>query len=77
MLCTENQRREDCREKLFRFESFWLSNEKCKEVVAEARQLPVNSVVHAKLETCENSLQDWVAKEFSEIKSMIKSKEAC
>lgn len=75
LLCTENRKREECNEKLFRFESFWLSKEGYREVVSKFWNSNVSSPMHAKLEECGNSLKEWASKEFGEVKRLIKSTE--
>ena len=55
-----------------RFESFWLSKDGCSAVVSKAWNEGANFSISARLETCANSLKDWVAKAFGETKRLIK-----
>lgn len=58
LLSMEKWRREDCNEKLFRFESFWLSKEGCRDIISDVWSSNLDSPIHAKLELYGNSLKD-------------------
>ena len=72
LLDTETRCMEDYKDRLFRFESYWLSNEKCYDVVVNSWREGISVPIHARLEACANSLKEWATREFSDVKSMIK-----
>lgn len=55
MLNTETRRMEDYRDRLFRFESFWLSNEKYHDIVRNSWKEGICSPIETRVETCANS----------------------
>lgn len=75
LLNTECYKRDEIHHKLFRFETFWLSNDNCREVVTNAWDELMGSTVDAKLENCANALKHWAVKTFGKIKNMIKTTE--
>ena len=72
MLNSESLQKNEFNDKIFRFESFWLSNENCNNVVADSWNAFLSSSVETKHEHCATSLKDWAMKSFGEIKHGIK-----
>lgn len=75
LLNTDCQMLDNVNEKLFRFESFWLSNENCKKVVANAWGNFLASPLETKLEHCAHTLKDWAGNTFGEVKRKIRTTE--
>lgn len=63
------------REKLFRFESMWLSRDDCAEVVSRAWKDGINFERHVRFATCANELTKWASDNFGSIKKNIKKVE--
>lgn len=72
LLSTSSSFREDFRDKPFRFESYWLSNDGCKQIVFDAWNATMGDRVDVKLEHYSNALKEWAKKSFGEIRGMIK-----
>ncbi|KAL2935796.1 hypothetical protein RDABS01_018914 [Bienertia sinuspersici] len=60
------------RDKLFRFETFWMSNDECRSVIVNAWNESPGMNVATKLEVCATKLKDWANRTFGDIKKRIK-----
>ena len=56
LLNTERVQLDKYNDKIFRFESFWLSNENCKNIVADSWNVFLSTPIETRLEHCANSL---------------------
>lgn len=72
---SERRSMDNINEKLFPFESFWLSNENCEKVFADAWKDFGGSPIESHLEHCANSLNEWASKSFGDVKRLIKTTE--
>lgn len=62
-------------DRLFKFESLWLSREECGEVVAAAWNERAGGSVVGHVELCSNSLSAWAAETFGFIRKKIREAE--
>lgn len=61
--------------RMFRFESLWLSKEECAEVVNNSWRCNYGESVTMKLSHVSNSLSEWAAHSFGDVKKKIKTAE--
>lgn len=75
LLSTESRCPNDPHERLFRFESFWLSKEGCNDIVSTTWKDGINFSIQARLESCATSLKEWAEGSFGETRRQIKNTE--
>ncbi|XP_021716657.1 uncharacterized protein LOC110684510 [Chenopodium quinoa] len=63
------------KEKIFRFEKLWLSNEECAKVVLECWATGVGEPMHARIANVVGGLSTWAARTFGVFKKKIKNAE--
>lgn len=61
--------------KFFKFESYWLSREDCREVVYEAWNSRVGEDLDVKIDHCAKRLRSWASKHFEDILKKIRTTE--
>lgn len=75
LLSTNNSQGEYVGEKLFRFESLWLSNDECRVVINEAWHEIIDGDVDFRIENCATKLTDWAERTFGALKKKIRDAE--
>lgn len=74
-LSTDFIRRDDYGQKLFRFESLWLSKDECRAVVQEAWNEGVGENIDFRIEHCASQLSSWADATFGDLKKRIRHTE--
>lgn len=75
LLCTNKHPVDGCEEKLFRFESLWLSSDECRRVVSDAWQDSVGDNITFRITHYAGKLSDWAEAKFGALRSKIKESE--
>ncbi|XP_021836344.2 uncharacterized protein [Spinacia oleracea] len=75
LLSTSNYYERGRNERLFRFEALWLSKPECCEVIAHAWSGSAGEGAASRIARCAESLSEWAASSFGNIKKKIKETE--